>query len=220
MQLHRRISAYMAHSATTVALCGNSEHGHGTDGVFKAAPGLKAPWLISHSLGATDRRMLINMMRRICKSPQDMSNKEAIATHLQGHADLSKARIWRWKQTLRSAAHTKAMRSKNGDQIGLLHRARLSRAKRCQLDSLKRLATNISEQASKMVRGVLDSHIDREAIHCGPQQTKTTTVGLKNSSYFMAIAPTLHNTNNLKFVGHFLQDYLTLNSFFRQCIHG
>lgn len=122
------------------------------------------------------------------KNPEGWSREQFNTMHGLRRSNLKSARAWRLKQTLRQV-YAQAV-SSNSESLAREALGKwLSWARRCRLESFKRLATTVRDHLQGVVRGMLDGRSNAaEAMNGLLQQTKTAARGFRTVENFIAIA--------------------------------
>ena len=137
-------------------------------------------------LSPRERRSILWAMRR---NPSSWNTTQLTAMHWLQRANLKSARAWRLKMGLREV-FAKA-RSHNDPALASAHlKGWISWARRCRLDSFKRLGATLKSHFDAVVRGMLDhrSNAFVEAMNGLMQQAKRAARGFRTAANFIAIA--------------------------------
>ena len=137
-------------------------------------------------LTAQERRSIIWGLRR---NPASWSQTQLNAMHWLQRANLKTARAWRLKMGLRTVFAN--ARAHNDPELASADLKRwISWARRCRLDSFKRLGATLKSHFDAVVRGMLDhrSNAFVEAMNGLMQQAKRAARGFRTATNFIAIA--------------------------------
>jgi len=145
--------------------------------------------LVAAGLGELDpkeRRSILWAMRR---NPSSWTATQIHAMHWLQRANLKSARAWRLKMGLREV-FAKARSHNDADLASADLKGWISWARRCRLDSFKRLAATLKAHFDAVVRGMLDNRSNAfvEAMNGLMQQAKRAARGFRTAANFIAIA--------------------------------
>ena len=148
-----------------------------------------SPAAVREAVGATDKKGVKRLFWAMRKNPENWNRKQIDTMHWLQRSNLKSARAWRLKQALR-AVYAHAVQHNDETQARQELKAWLSWARRCRLESFKRLATTLIERLDGVVRGMLDGRSNAfvEAMNGLLQQTKTAARGFRDTNNFIAIA--------------------------------
>lgn len=147
------------------------------------------PQSIKAALGDNDRKLLRSLTWGMRRNPDGWSKKQFNAMHWLQHSTLKSARAWRLKMALRMVYANAAQHNDEAQAKAELS-SWLSWARRCRLESFKKLATTLRQRIDGVVRGMLDNRSNAyvEAMNGLLQQAKRAARGFKTAANFIAIA--------------------------------
>ena len=148
-----------------------------------------SPAAVREAVGATDKKGVKRLFWAMRKNPENWNRKQIDTMHWLQRSNLNSARAWRLKQALR-AVYAHAVQHNDETLARQELKAWLSWARRCRLESFKRLATTLIERLDGVVRGMLDGRSNAfvEAMNGLLQQTKTAARGFRDTDNFISIA--------------------------------
>lgn len=147
------------------------------------------PLEVAAALDGADPQTRRNLLWGMRKNPSGWSRAQLNAMHWLQHSALKSARAWRLKMALREV-YARARAHNSAEQAALDLRSWTSWARRCRLESFKKLAATIKDRFDAVVRGMLDhrSNAFVESMNGQLQQAKRAARGFRTSKNFIAIA--------------------------------